>query len=321
MPYDRSDLPDGYAHAYTTRALRMDAGEDGQYIRQFQPHILPDVPMEIFLAFIAPGYTGSDTTEGTSSASQSVAFREVGKWQTPAGARGGPSPAPGSAYYTLASDPAVVAALGRRANTAEQAWRTAVADQTAIGLADLRNNYNATVARMDPSIRPSSPATPWGTWMFMTGFSAGPAGAADLANHYKTQLAAVDESCRPGLLTNLMALDIQNRVPLAGSPDRHSTLAHRVLRSNQKFRLAQSIARAKGDADAVAYFDLWLGDKTAAHDDLILRGNWHMDPGTSRVEPIECHAPAFSAPGSVAPKVIGAGLLLLAFAAAWKAAS
>lgn len=321
MPYDRSDLPDAYARQYLPAALRMNAGQVGALIRQYAPAILPGVPPEIFLAFVAPGSQYSDTTQGTSAASQEVSFREVGLYQTPAGARGGPSPAQGSAYARLAYDPAVQQVLGRPADTSELAWRNSLSDQTAIGLADLRDNYNAAVARMDPSIKPSSPGTPWGTWIALGAFSAGPAGMADLANHYQAQLAAVPEADRVGELVNAMALDIQNHVPLGGAPDRHSTLAHRVLRDLQKFRLAQAIAQAIGDADAVAYFDTKLGDQQALHDEIILRGNWHDDPGAAHVDQATFPEPSITediARAPVGAKVAGVAIVGAVLFALWQ---
>lgn len=323
MAYQRDQLPSAYAHDYTNRGVGKSRGANGELLRQIAAQTLPGVPVEMLYAFIAPGYPGANTTEGSSAQAHEVPFHEVSEMQIPAGPRDGPAPNPNpsagnNTWGHLAHDPRVVNVLGRAAVTAPNAWRTAIADAYAIGTVMLADNYTATASRMDPSIRPSSMATPWGVAAMMTGFSAGPAGAAALFNHYAAQLAGTSEQDRFAKLVNLVAVDVQNGVRLGGAADRHSNPFHRALRTAQKFALAESIAHALGDDAGAAFYALPLGDQKAAHEDLLERGNELLPPGQLAVTPLTFEAPSIIA-SDAGKKLGGAALIGLAFFALWKA--
>lgn len=326
MAYQRDQLPSAYAHDYTNRGANYARGSIGAAIRNVLPTFLPNVPPAMLYAFIAPGYLGSDTVEGTSEQARTVAFHELGLTQIPAGPRDGPAPnpdprAPNNTWGRLATDPDVVRALGRPAVMTPGAWRTAAADQIAIGLAMLRDDYRAAVRGMDASIRPANattPETPWAVAVMMTAFSAGPAGAAALFNHYAAQLAGTAEQDRFAKLVNLVAVDVQNGVSLGGAADRHSNPFHRALRTAQKFALAESIAHALGDDAGAAFYALPFGDQKAAHEDLLERGNELLPPGQLAVTPLTFETPSVLA-SDAGRKLGGAVLIGAAFFALWKA--
>ena len=282
IPHDVAEvMPTPYATEYARRGASYWNGPIGEAIRRIGPAILPSMPPELVTAFVAPARATDNTTEGTGAMGQSVPFHEIGLLQVPAGPRDGPAPnpdprAPNNAWGALANDPAVVAALGRPATMVPNAWRSAIPDQVAVGLANLRGDYASIARALPATLKPSGPTSKWGRWLTMMAFSAGAGGTNTKVSHYGPALTGVGDEERPAALVRAAAAEIAQGVSMGGSPGRHSNRAHSILRTWQKFELAKRIARDAGRSTTP--FELELGASQAALEELLARGSLNLPP-------------------------------------------
>lgn len=141
------------------------------------------------------------------------------------------------------------------------AWQQAVADQTAVGLANLQSHAASVAAQLPAGLQPGDPGSTWTAFLAFTGFSAGDTGAANTINRYASSLSGVGESGRVAALIDAVLLDAQNGTlpgPMSGD---HGNPAYDVLRTLQKFGAGRTLAQQTGGD--VSWFDLGFGANTA----------------------------------------------------------
>ncbi len=297
--YDAHALPSLYWRDWMRAAQRKWSGPEGQALRALQARgFLAAVRPELVVAFIAPSSLANNTTDATTGLGLQVAFHEGGLYQIPMGPADrdpvthrprapAPNPdrhAPNNTWGRLHDDTDVLAYLGHAASMAPDAWKTLPADQHAVGFAMLRDDYGATRAATDPTIRATDWGTAWGMATMFTGFSAGPGNAARLFDRFAKELAPVKEAQRFGALVNAACLALQAGWVPGGTADHHSNPTHRILRTWQKFAFAAALCPRVGTDPAV--FDLGLGDQQATHEEMILRANYALPMQGRTVEAI-----------------------------------
>jgi hypothetical protein len=272
VPHPENDVaPALYGvHKLTTMLARWN-GSAGQYVRQFSPQVFPGAPPEALMALSTIGGQTEDTCDNTPGQS----FHELGLYQTEGGPCSGPGPnpdpyAPDNNWGRLANSSVVTSLLGRPATMVDGAWRQAVDDQTAVGLANVAAHAASVASQLsDPSLAPTDPGGTWNIFLGLTGFSAGDSGAARTVNRYAAQLAGVDERARVAALIDAILVDAQNGTLPGSTLGDHGSPAYDALRSLQKLAAGRALAQQTGGD--VGWFDYGFGDQqdaaTAAIDD------------------------------------------------------
>lgn len=187
-------------------------------------------------------YGGTDRTSD---------LHELGWYGTEAGKT--PTPVatdPSCPWVTLADDDEVVKVLGREA-VKGGAWYGAIADQCAIGCANLRRHWRAMRRRLDPRLRwaEDDKRATLCRWAFaMMTWSAGGRGAQHV-NDYADRLAALPESQRWAEFCRLAAAEDDDG-------NRHRQDEYSALRTAQKIEAAVVYAPKLPEPWALA----WLRD-------------------------------------------------------------
>jgi len=242
----------------------------GDSLRKMAPQIFPGVPVEAFVGFIA---NSTGIKENTTDTSRNK-FHEIGLFGTEAGPRYGPAPNPDpnaedNSWGKLANHQLVKMLLGgRTATMAPNAWQSAVEDQVAIGLVNLRLRCHKVSRRLDASIRPvmNSSSLYFIICGFM-GWSAGSRGASIHLNNYKHILASVHEDQRWGIFLRAVADDITSGILIPRTGQKHKNAAYSALRTWQKITAGQIFAREIGGN--VNWFDSKLGNDEPTLADVI----------------------------------------------------
>jgi hypothetical protein len=234
-------------------------------LEQFAAKIFPGVPWQAFAGFCANGeYPWANTTEGVPDQQ----FHEVGLAGTPAGLRAKPAPDPDAngkynTYGRLHAHADVVALLadaahpqGRPATMVPNAWKTAIADQLAVGFLDIRGNGRSVASLLDPRLRPASESSTWFIALAFAGWSAGPGRAAAHVKARTAELAAVAEADRWGTWIRIAAAG-------PGGHKGHQNPAYTVARTWQKLEAGRLLSEESGDR-CPAWFDYGLDDEHAA---------------------------------------------------------
>jgi hypothetical protein len=118
--------------------LSRKSGPIGEITDRMVNIAFPGVPVDVFHGFTALAVNhGENTTDATSNS-----FHEVGLYQIEAGLRSGPAPnpdprAPYNSWGELHDSRLIVRMLGRPATMEPNAWRSALEDQIAVGIANL----------------------------------------------------------------------------------------------------------------------------------------------------------------------------------------
>lgn len=127
--------------------IRRWEGALGNAVRRYGDIIWSGVPNSALMGLSA---NSTGATENTTDAVANQSFHEIGYYQIPAGPRDGPAPNPNpnahdNAWGQLATSTLVRQVLGRPATMVHNAWKTAIDDQTAVGLANyLRDGTTCT---------------------------------------------------------------------------------------------------------------------------------------------------------------------------------
>jgi len=252
----------------------------GAKLREMTPKVFPGVPVEVILGFCANGTVRENTTECKPNAPPNATcrrqkFHEIGLFGTEAGPRTGPAPNPNpkaedNSWGKLANHPLVKSLLGGRSATmAPDGWKTAIADQVAVGLVNIREQGLKVVARLAPSIRPNVSASPslfFIACCFM-GWSAGYPRAAKHLNQFADVLANVPEEKRWGEFLRALADRAKSgRIDLRGLK-KHQSVAYSALRTWQKLAAGQLLTNKTGGS--IKWFDAGLGANEAAIADTI----------------------------------------------------
>lgn len=150
------------------------------------------------------------------------------------------------------------------------AWKGAIADQIAIGIADIARHAHLVRSKLDPRLRweedgDGGPKT-WTLWPFFCGVSGWSAGDGGLRRHlveYAPELAALPPSQRVGTF-----LRLASRVDDPGG--RHRQDEYTALRWAQKYEAMLVAMAATGESDAAQWLDDGLaGDRDAVYDRLV----------------------------------------------------
>ena len=206
----------------------------GDISARFAVTLYPDIPVEAFHGFTA--FTTSPK-ENTTEAVPSQSFHEVGLYQVEAGPRGGPAPNPianaENNHWGLLHDRVeVVQLLGRNATMIHNAWKTALDDQIAVGLVNLRFHAEGLEHSLGHPFS-TDPSSTWWLWCAFTAFSRGNSKAAGVIRRHWETLKEVAENLRWRKLRELVVNDIiDGHASSTGSvKSRHS---YSLIRTEQK---------------------------------------------------------------------------------------
>ena len=235
------DAPSNYA--YEKRGMlraRWDGASSssgdrrvGDAIRRFSPTVFPGIPPQ---AVICQTLNAMSPTENTTEGSASQSFHEIGIFQVPAGPRSGPAPNPSAsaadnAWARLATSQKVRNLLGRNAVMGENQWKTAIDDQVAVGLWNLREDGESVVAGLPVDARPARTDSDYFLRLCSMGFSKGSGGAVAVVRPYAAVLAQVNEANKWRTLRCAIAADALRGIGGTGKGGR----AHGIIRADQKF--------------------------------------------------------------------------------------
>lgn len=235
MPDDRPASVYAASHLGSMRS-RWD-GELGRHVRAMKMRLWPSTPAQALVALTSNGSQREDTCPGSNTT-----FHEIGFFQTPAGPCSGPAPNPDpraayNAWGRYASLGMVRDMLGGRGATmVPGAWREAVADQAAIGLADYRQNLSSLQAMLPRECQVRDEGKPWQLWCAVMAYGAGPAGAYRILMAHRGALVGVPDDDRCASLVRSVAR--------SGT----AAQAHRVNRAWQRHEAGRQLALATGDS-------------------------------------------------------------------------
>lgn len=246
----RNGLPAAYAREKLPALAKRwaEPHELGRALRRMVPIAWPGVTPFAFLGFT--GFSMS-ATENTTEAVAAQRFHEVGYFQTEAGLRDGPAPNPlplaeYNAWGRLAGSALVVDLLGRGATMAPDGWKRAIADQTAVGLANLRRHLGNARAKLAPGLHPHAEASTWAVLLAFTAFSRGAGQLAKVLAPYADKLATVPEPDRWGAWESMVATEIAKGTPGIGSKPGKAGAAYAIVRTRQKHDGGQLAAATLG---------------------------------------------------------------------------
>lgn len=252
----RAGLPTVYADEKLPRLRDRWGRTLGAELRRQVPIAWPRVPPTAMLGFTAFAHRDEDTAEARSD----QRFHEIGYFQTEAGLRSQPAAAPERAPYNawgaLAGSELVVSLLGRAATTTPDGWRgeSGVADQVAVGLANLRRHLAAARARLPADIHPLDPASTWAVLLAFTAFSRGEGQLAAVLERYAGALSGVPERDRWRAWEGLVVDDIYAGRSNIGTMRGKGGAAYAIMRTRQKHESGRAAAVALGLDDQAAWF-------------------------------------------------------------------
>ena len=239
--------PSAYAGEKLSTLLSRWDSAIGATLRQMSAVVFPGIPAEALLGFTAICTSPQEnTTEGTPAQQ----FHEIGLFQVEAGLRGGPAPNPDpEAEYNnwgaLHDTKLVQKLLGRPATMEPNRWKTEIADQIAVGLANLRRHGIGVGPALDARIRPQDPAGEWHARVMFTAYSRGWGQTARVLNRYASRLAGTIEQVRWTELRRLIAGEAKAGIE-PGSKMGRSGPAYAAIRTDQKMRSGWMLAGALG---------------------------------------------------------------------------
>ena len=249
-----SGRPSAYAHEKLSMLRVRAEGEFATILRVMVPLAWPGMPISAWVGFTASvGSPAEDTAINAQGRLKSGwRFHELGLFQTPAGRPTGllaPEATAGSnTWLALHSDPLVRrllrAATGteRDATMVPGAWAHALADQTAVGLTDLRHGYESTKRRLPAAVHPQREDSVWAAAMAFTAFSAGPDVTARSIGRFAAQIAAKPDAERMGAWAQGIAAAVARREPMGAPVHEHGNVAYDWVRTAQKLACGELVA-------------------------------------------------------------------------------
>ena len=245
--------PAEYAQGKLPTMRARAAGELGTLCQQWVPQAFGPCPWELAIGATAMATGQTELVPGP--------LREIGFFNTPT-----------ATWRTLRTDPLVRELLGRDAIAPDgDAWQSAVRDQTAVGLADLRRGQRA-VADQLPTVAPATPGSAWGWYLALSAWSAGAGGTAGHLRPHAAQLAAVPSSQRVGAYLTALIGDVSAGRFSSSESLSHRNAAYSALRTLQKLECARLLARDL--TGAIALDGWWDQLPTLSPDEgaLLVRG-------------------------------------------------
>lgn len=311
----------------------------------------PDAMLDALLGFTA---FSTSSRENTTDAVLSQRFHEVGLFQVPAGPRSGPAPNPdpgaaNNAYTHEATSPLVKRLLGQPvdgpgASTRHNAWKPsndngtseadvrALREQSAVGIANLLDDWASIRAKLRGAGFEGLAGTPGSPWMFFlmfTAMSRGPTGAYNRLRGSDSTRAAdphgwlrrlndLPEDQRIVAFATMVDEAVRARLDDVGGEKGRGGSAYGIVRSLQKLRSGQLVAARSGGRAA------WFAPTTLAPDlEQRIAQAAYDEPvsavatgaAAAAVAVVQNAVSAALSAGDVA-KVVGGAVALLAFAGA-----
>lgn len=250
----------------------------------------PGAPAEVMFGFTA---FSTSPTENTTEAVRTQPFHEVGLFQIEAGMRAGPAPNPDvnaryNSWGKLANSAVVRQMLnGRSATMTPNAWKRAIDDQVAVGVANLLR-HRESFARNLPRLASQRIDSNWSILTAFTTFSRGAGQTKNVLTPYVDRLAAVPEDQRWRTFRSLVAQDIARQTPGIGSRVGKQGAAYAIVRSEQKF-MSGALLAANGGNNA-RWFEPSAYRATpedAAIEDAISRAAYSADLSSAARDTVE----------------------------------
>lgn len=257
-PYDMSfrPFPTNVPRTYATEKLgiltqRLNDPVIGPATKDFAVKVFPNVDAEVFHGFTS--FTLSNDEDTFPKANSK--FHEIGLYQTEAGTD--PHRAPAEEHHLESNNwallhrhEAVIELLGKPATMINGEWKTALKDQIAVGLVNLRFEHAKRLKSALGHDFSSDPSSHWFILCVFTAFSRGQGGAKKLiAPHWDT-LKNLAENDRWPALRRLVAADIDQGLTGSTNAEVKTRPAYAIIRTEQKFEAGRLLAQSsRGNAD------------------------------------------------------------------------
>lgn len=241
-------------------------GETGAILRDMVPRAWRGVPAVVLLGFTS---FSTSAQENTTEADPHQDFHEVGLFQVEAGLRGGPAPNPDrraeyNAWGALAGSPLVRDLLhDRDATMAPNGWKTALADQIAVGLANLLR-HGAAFARAVPELAPRDAASRWAVATAFTTFSRGRGQSERVMSNLAAKMAGVLERDRWRTWAETLCIEALKGADGIDTREGRAGAAYGWVRTAQKLASGRLVAEQLGDQAALDWYGPDLAPETAA---------------------------------------------------------
>lgn len=260
----RRSLPSEYGARVLPMLYDRSNNRLGATLERMVPQVFYEAPVSAFLGFTAIGRQTEDTADAPPE--RRAAFHELGFFQTPAGPVEGPAPNPdphaaNNAWGRLATSDLVRRLLGRGANMQPGAWKDLVADQCAVGLADLHAGMFSCFRALPEALWPERTSDQWAVALAFGSFSAGPGTmASHVRSHQQAIQAGYYDQPLSGFAKFVRAIIVQARKQgtATGPAMRHANPAYTALRTWQKLASGKALAERKGQS--TAWFDLGFSE-------------------------------------------------------------
>ena len=253
----RTGLPDTYAREKHKALVKRWNGKLGAALAAMTPVAWAGVSPMAFL-----GFTGFSTgpTENTTEAVPGQSFHELGYFQVEGGMRDGPAPNPDprakyNAWGLLAATELVQRLLnGRPATMKPGAWKQAIDDQAAVGLANLLRHLANARRQLPESLHPRDPASTWAVLLSFTAFSRGSGQLQKVIAPYAAKLGEMPEAERWTAFESMVAADIAKGAAGIGARTGKMGAAYAIVRSRQKHDCGKLVAASLGTEVDRAWF-------------------------------------------------------------------
>lgn len=188
----------------------------------------------------------SANSTGPREAITDAGFWEIGLYNVPGGSPSQEPPAPGSAYYRIATSDAVRSLIGRGADVGRGrsgSWSEDIAGQTAVGILNYRHDGESMRSLIPAELRPTIRGGTWEVALAIFGYVES-SGAARAIRMFQGELARTPEERRFAALCALVA----NRFEEQGESER--ALGYPLVRAMQRMACGRALAERLGQSTA-----------------------------------------------------------------------
>jgi hypothetical protein len=241
-------LPAKYAESKQRMLDKRWKAELGDSLRQMVSQAWPGVPETVFLGFTA---FSTSASENTTEAVANQRFHEIGYFQTEAGLRDKPAPDPDSDgeynnWGKLHDSSLVVQLLGRQATMSPDGWKSAIEDQTAVGLVNLKRKIESLAKKLPDGLAPKDYSSTWAVLLAFTAFSRGGGQTLKCLRPYAEKLSTVPEDERWATWESMIASDIVKGTESIGNKNGKAGAPWAIMRTRQKHDSGLLFARRNG---------------------------------------------------------------------------